>query len=183
MIKKLLLSLTAILSLSIASLAVAGTYPPKGWETDVFKALEKAKAEDKRILLNFTGSDWCRFCVMLEERVFATDTFKDYAKDELVLVFVDSPRGIELSDWQQTHNEALRIGFNVEGYPRVILLTPELHLSLVTGYQDLSPEEYVEHLKTDNLDDALTAEDQAEFSAEFSGFLDQVRGVLADIED
>lgn len=181
--KKLLLSLTAALSLSFAVVAHADTYPPKGWETDVFKALEKAKAEDKRILLNFTGSDWCGFCVALEERIFSKKEFKDYAEEELVLVFVDAPRGIELSEWQQTHNEALRIGFNIEGFPRIILLTPELHLSLVTGYQDLSPEDYVKHLKTDNLDNDLSAEDQAEFAAEFGGFLDQVKGMLASIEE
>ncbi|MCC5835458.1 MAG: thioredoxin family protein [Opitutales bacterium] len=180
--KKFLLSLTAVCSLSFAVLAQADTYPPKGWETDVFKAIEKAKEEDKRVLLKFTGSDWCGFCVALEERIFSKEAFKDYAEEELVLVFVDAPRGIELSEWQQTHNEALRIGFNVEGFPRVILLTPELHLSLVTGYQDVSPEDYVEHLKNDNLDDDLTSEDQAEFAAEFGGFLEQVKGMLATLE-
>lgn len=181
--KKFLLLLTAACALSFAAFVQADTYPPEGWGTDVFKAIEKAKAEDKRVLLKFTGSDWCGYCIALEDRIFSKEEFQDYAKDELVLVYVDSPRGIELSEWQQTHNEALRIGFNVEGFPRVILLTPELHLSLVTGYQDLSPEDYVEHLKTDTLDDSLSSEDQAEFAAEFGGFLEQVQGMLTSLEE
>ena len=59
-----------------------------GWMTDYKAALEKAKKENKKVLLNFSGSDWCGWCIKLDSEVFDTQVFKDYAKDNLILVFV-----------------------------------------------------------------------------------------------
>ncbi len=64
---------------------------PPGWTEDYAKAVEKAKTEKKNLLLDFTGSDWCGYCKALDKEVFATPQFKNWAKDNVVLVKVDFP--------------------------------------------------------------------------------------------
>lgn len=164
------------------STAFAESYPPKGWETNIFKAVAKAQQEDKKILLNFTGSDWCGYCIRLEENIFSKDEFQQYAENELVRVFIDFPRRKQIDEYQLIHNQALQSGFNVEGFPRIIVLEPDLRLSLITGYQNITPQEYVEHLRNSTIGDALSAEDNQQFAEEFKSFLAQVESALASIE-
>ena len=55
------------------------------WMTDAPKALAIAKAENKLVMLDFTGSDWCGWCIKLNKEVFSTPDFADYAAKNLVL--------------------------------------------------------------------------------------------------
>ena len=64
----------------------------EGWETNFKKALARAKAENKYVLLNFSGSDWCGWCTKLDKEVFSRQAFKDYARENLILVLLDFPR-------------------------------------------------------------------------------------------
>ncbi len=45
------------------------------WLTDYSKALEKAKTENKKVLMDFTGSDWCGWCMKLHKEVFSQKEF------------------------------------------------------------------------------------------------------------
>src|SRR3954465_7887205 len=63
------------------------------WQTDYAKALAKAKAENKRGPLDFTGSDWCGPCIELNKKVFSTKEFRAFADKNLIFVQVDYPRG------------------------------------------------------------------------------------------
>lgn len=92
------------------------------WMTDFEAAKAKAAAEQKPVLLNFTGSDWCPPCKYLHQNVFATDAFASYAKEELILVELDFPRRKVLPAEQQKQNAQLARAFNIGGYPTVILL-------------------------------------------------------------
>ena len=74
---------------AFAGSAVAGA--AAGWDDDYEKAVAQAKAEKKMVLLDFTGSDWCGWCIKLDKEVFSQPEFKDYAKENLVLVEVDFP--------------------------------------------------------------------------------------------
>src|SRR5207249_2695874 len=76
---------------SSAALAAAG------WTDDYEKALAQAKADKKIVLLDFTGSDWCPWCIKLDKEVYEKPKFKEYAKDNLVLVTVDFPNGKHLT--------------------------------------------------------------------------------------
>ncbi|GIX50040.1 MAG: hypothetical protein KatS3mg132_234 [Limisphaera sp.] len=92
------------------------------WLEDLPQALEKAKAEKKQVLVNFTGSDWCGFCIRLKKDVFDTREFAEYAEKNLVLVEVDFPRKKEQSKERKEANRKLQEKFNVEGFPTLVLL-------------------------------------------------------------
>jgi len=94
----------------------------EGWSTDLEKALEKAKAEKKSVLVEFTGSDWCPPCIAMRKNVFSKKEFVDAASKKFILVELDFPNGdAEL----KKKNEPLAEKYKIEGFPTVILLTPE----------------------------------------------------------
>jgi thioredoxin-related protein len=115
--------------------------------TDFELAQTKAKEENKSLLLDFTGSDWCGWCIKLKDEVFSKSAFKDYAKESLVLVELDFPRNKKQSAEVKKQNEALAQKFGVRGFPTLILLSPEGELIGKTGYRQGGAEAYVEHLK------------------------------------
>jgi thioredoxin-related protein len=119
MLKKLLLA-SLTLGLSLAATMAADLE----WKTDMTKALAEANAQKKAVLINFTGSDWCGFCIKLDNEVFSTETFQKYARENLVLVKADFPRRIELSAGQKKANEALKAKYAKEfqGYPTIVLV-------------------------------------------------------------
>ncbi len=115
--------------------------------TDFEAAQVKAKAENKPMLLDFTGSDWCGWCIKLDKEVFGEAAFKDYAAAELVLVELDFPRSKGQSAELKAQNEALAKQYGVRGFPTILLLSPDGELIEKTGYQRGGPEAYVEHIK------------------------------------
>lgn len=92
------------------------------WLTDLDKAKTQAAAEKKHVLINFTGSDWCGFCIKLQKEVFSTREFAEYAQKHLVLVEVDFPRKKEQSATLKAANKKLQEQYKVDGYPTLILL-------------------------------------------------------------
>ena len=127
----------------------AGAFASEGWETDFEKAKTKAKAEGKHILMDFSGSDWCGWCVKLDKEVFSQKAFKAYAKDNLVLVLADFPKDkSKQSEKLQKQNAALAKKYNIGGFPTVFILNPEGRLVAKTGYRPGGPEAYVEYIKT-----------------------------------
>ena len=96
------------------------------WPTDYEKALAKAKSENKRVLLDFTGSDWCGPCIQLSKTVFSTKEFRAYADKNLVFVEVDYPKGKRQSAELVKQNEKLAKQYKIEekGYPTIVLLDP-----------------------------------------------------------
>lgn len=133
----------------LAAVAVgAGAYASEGWETDFAKASAKAKAEGKHILIDFSGSDWCGWCVKLDKEVFSQAAFKDYAKENLVLVLADFPhdKSKQSAELQKQNNE-LKDKFGIRGFPTVFILNPEGKTVNKTGYQAGGPEAYVEYIK------------------------------------
>jgi protein disulfide-isomerase len=118
------------------------------WLTDVPKAIEKAKAEKKLVLLDFTGSDWCPPCKALHKNVLTSSEFESYASTNLVLVEVDFPRQKEQTEDLKTANKALAKKYKIEGYPTVILLSAEgKELSKAVGYGGAKPDEFIATLE------------------------------------
>ena len=96
------------------------------WITSVPDATAKAKKENKLILLDFTGSDWCGWCKKLDAETFSKSEFLDYAKKNLVLVTVDFPTPkVVMSDAQKAANNALKEKYKITGYPTLIATKPD----------------------------------------------------------
>lgn len=164
--------------LGLAHSIHASTYPPKGWVTNVFDAVKEAETSNKNIFIKFTGSDWCGFCKQLDAKVLKHKAFMDYAKDNLVLLYVDFPMNVDLDDWQALHNEYLKEIFGVQGYPQVVVLKPDLQLALITGYRDNTPEQYIKHLQEDNLSETISTEENKEIAAELTELFKVVKEEL-----
>lgn len=120
----------------------------EGWETDYEKAKELARTENKHILVDFTGSDWCGWCIKLNKEVFSQPAFQEYARKNLVLVVVDFPRKTPLSEEAQKKNRSLMAKYEVRGFPTLVILNPKGKEVARTGYRAGGPKAYVEHLKT-----------------------------------
>ena len=95
------------------------------WVTDLPVAQAQAKKENKLVLMNFTGSDWCGWCKKLQKEVFSTKEFEQYAKDNVVLVEIDFPDKKPQSQQLKAANEALQTKFNAEGYPTIVVLNKD----------------------------------------------------------
>ena len=89
------------------------------WYTDVIKANEISTATNKPLFAFFTGSDWCGWCHKLQANVFAKPEFIKWAKENVVLVELDFPRGKTLSPELTQQNASLQQTFQVTGYPTV----------------------------------------------------------------
>jgi thioredoxin-related protein len=145
---------------------VAGVDPEwrDKWETSFEKAKATALAENKDILMNFTGSDWCGWCIRLGNEVFQHEKFAEYAKKNLVLLELDFPRGFELEKSLQEQNNALQAQYGIEGFPSLLLLDGQGRAYAQTGYQPGGPLAYAEHLET--LRDFRKTRDEAFAAAE-----------------
>jgi protein disulfide-isomerase len=126
-------------------LAVTGLCTNAGaeWLTDYHAALDKANAEHKFVMLDFTGSDWCGWCMKLKAEVFDKPEFDAFAKENLVLVEVDFPQRKHLSAEQQAANDALARNFNIRGYPTILLLDASGNVVGHTGYMSGGPQAFI----------------------------------------
>jgi len=118
------------------------------WMTDLVKAQEKAKAEKKLVLVDFTGSDWCPPCRALHKNVFSSSEFDEFAKKNLVLVEVDFPRKKEQSEQLKKANRELAKKHEIDGYPTVIIFDSNgKQLDKKVGYSGASAKDYVAQLQ------------------------------------
>src|SRR5688572_21634910 len=132
------------LGLLLGFAAAQGFAGEGDWLTDLAKAQEKAKAEKKMVLVDFTGSDWCPPCKALHKNVLTSEEFKNFAKDNLVLVEIDFPRNKPQTPEQKSSNKELAKKYKVEGYPTVIVFdSAGKQLSKKVGYdQSVTASDY-----------------------------------------
>ncbi len=114
---------TALPGLVLTFTSIAAAKP--GWDDDYEKSLAKAKAEGKLVLLDFTGSDWCGWCMKLDDEVFSKNAFKQFAKHNLVLVELDYPNLKRLPKKVAEQNATLKTKYGVSGYPTIVLLSSD----------------------------------------------------------
>lgn len=95
------------------------------WVTDLPVAQAQARKENKLVLMNFTGSDWCGWCKKLQKEVFSTKEFEQYAKANVVLVEIDFPDKKPQTQQLKAANEALQGKFKAEGYPTIVVLNKD----------------------------------------------------------
>jgi len=96
------------------------------WQTDINKAMAISNKTKKPMLLFFTGSDWCGWCIRLQNEVLKTPEFTAWAKKNVVLVELDFPRRTPQSDAIRNQNAGIQQAFGVQGYPTVWFATSKL---------------------------------------------------------
>ncbi len=138
---RVLLGATAFLLLAVSP---ASAKP--GWLNDFKKAQEEAKSNKKLLLLDFTGSDWCGWCIRLDKEVFSKTEFKEYADKNLTLMEVDFPRGRKLSGIERAQNEELAKRFGIQGFPTIVVLDGEGQKVGELGYMPGGPTAFLAEL-------------------------------------
>ena len=111
--------------------------PPGGWHSDLAAAQAVAKNTNRPLVVVFSGSDWCRPCVVYEQEVFAQPAFAAYAANRLVLAHFDYPRlpQNQLSAAQTKRNAAAAAQLNREGdFPLAVIVSPQGRVLAKTGY-------------------------------------------------
>ncbi len=150
---------TLILVLALAQVACSSEAPKDLWTTDFAAAKKQAAAENKDLLLDFTGSDWCGWCIKLDEEVFSTDTFREAAATDFVPVKIDFPRQKQQSQEIKARNQELQERYGVQGFPTIYLADAQGRPYARTGYQEGGAEAYVAHL--DKLQQQRVERDEA----------------------
>ena len=141
--KRILFLLLTILSISCQMNTSTTTETEKIWLTNVNKAITLSEETGKPIFAFFTGKDWCSWCKKLERQILSQETFINYAKENLILLELDFPRGKR--DLPQKQIELAR-KFKIKGYPTVILMDASTNQLGRTGYEAMSPQQYIDHL-------------------------------------
>jgi protein disulfide-isomerase len=118
-----------------------------GWTTSYEEGQQDAKANNKLVLLDFTGSDWCGWCILLEREVFSKPQFKEYASKNLVLVELDFPQRKPMPDAIKMQNVKLARRFQVQGFPTIIVLNGDGQMVGELGYMKGGPEAYIKVLE------------------------------------
>lgn len=118
------------------------------WLTDYKTALATAKREKKIVLMDFTGSDWCGWCIKLRREVFDTPEFSRYAEDNLILLEVDFPQRKSQSEEVRRQNQDLMRQFNVEGFPTIIVLNADGKPIGQTGYVAGGAQRFIENINS-----------------------------------
>lgn len=126
------------------------------WHTDMSKAVQISMQEEKPVLLFFTGSDWCGWCIRLQKEVFKTEEFVKWANENVVLVELDFPKRTPQDDTVKMQNYQLQQLLQVKGYPTIWIVNPEktadnkINLNALgnTGYVAGGPEKWLEGANT-----------------------------------
>ena len=119
----------------------------QNWETDWKVATQKSKKNNRKLILVFSGSDWCIPCIKLEKEIWEEKSFMAYALENYVLLRADFPKRKKnaLSIQKQIHNDKLAERFNAGGYfPLVVVISPEEKVLGQLGYEKSTPEKYIE---------------------------------------
>ena len=122
--KKLFLSLFG-LCCGASLFAAAGSTTPEGWTNDFAAARKESEKTGRPILLLFTGSDWCPYCVKLKKNTLDKADFKKYAAEKLILVYIDFPSRVELPAALKKQNAELAKKYEADGFPTTVILSPD----------------------------------------------------------
>lgn len=141
-------SFITLLSLMLSALVLHAA-ESADWSEDYAASLEQAKSEDRPVLLLFTGSDWCPPCQYMEKNVFSSDTFSDYASENLVLVKLDFLRRTPQDAAIRDQNAELAEQYDIMAFPTMFVLSPEGEiLNKTMGANPRTPEDFVAMLKS-----------------------------------
>jgi thioredoxin-related protein len=111
-----------LLTLMACGLVARAAAAETAWLDSVPMAMVRANKENKIILLDFTGSDWCGWCQELVGDTFSRREFMDYARRNLILVEVDFPMHKAQPAELKAANNALKKQYGVRGFPSIVVI-------------------------------------------------------------
>jgi thiol-disulfide isomerase/thioredoxin len=120
------------------------------WTMDLDAATKLAKEKQLPMLLNFTGSDWCGWCKLMDESVYAKKEWQDYAATKLVLVTVDFPQGENIVPKEfVARNGRLQEQFKIQGYPTYVLVESDgsTEIERLGAGQDKTPKSFITEIE------------------------------------
>ena len=133
---------------TVIGFAIATSAQTKpGWLSDYKKAQQEAKANNKLVLLDFTGSDWCGWCIKLDKEVFSKPEFKDYANKNLVLMEADFPRAKAQAVGLKKQNQELAQQYQIQGFPTIIVLNGDGQKIGELGYMEGGATSFIAELE------------------------------------
>jgi thioredoxin-related protein len=97
------------------------------WYTDVKEAIKVSNKKKKPLLLFFTGSDWCGWCIRLQKEVLKTPEFTKWADKNVILVELDFPRRTEQPEAIKTQNNELQQVFGIQGFPTIFFANAKVN--------------------------------------------------------
>ena len=119
---------------------------PGRWTMDFDAARKYAARHGLPMLLNFTGSDWCGWCKVMDDSVFINEEWTEFATDSVVLVTIDFPRGAHIvpTKWKE-RNSMLKKQFGVRGYPTYVVVAPDgaTKLGHLVANRGKTPESFI----------------------------------------
>ncbi|MEZ4828891.1 MAG: thioredoxin family protein [Bacteroidia bacterium] len=132
------------------SLTPPAAHTTPEWHTDYNTALHAAQQQNRPILMVFSGSDWCKPCIILKKKVLSSPEFLHYASDNLILLYVDFPRykKNKPSDSIMAQNAALAEKYNPEGgFPYTVIINSMEEVIAATEFSTSLPDAYIQHIK------------------------------------
>ena len=121
------------------------------WLHNFEEAKTLAAKYDKKILMYFSGSDWCKPCILLKKEILETEAFLTFAKENLILLEVDFPQKKKnrLSKEQMESNEALAERYNLQGaFPLIVVTDHNGRVLGNSGYQKNTVSEYIDQIQS-----------------------------------
>lgn len=117
------------------------------WHDSFEVAQQKSRETGKPILVDFTGSDWCGWCIKLKKHVFETAEFETWAHENVVLLELDFPHHSRQNAAIKAQNERLQEKYKVSGFPTVLILSPDGHVQAKMGYEK-DPHQWIGSLES-----------------------------------
>jgi len=113
------------------------------WEINPHYAFDRAQREQRPLMLLFTGV-WNTQAMALSQEVFATKSFNNFVKENLVVCFLNYPRNY--SDAPDALRK-IKDRFKVKGYPNVLIFNPNGEVERgIRGYRTGRPIDYFNEL-------------------------------------
>lgn len=114
------------------------------WLNSYEAAVTKSRETGKPIFAFFTGSDWCKYCSLMDEQILNTVTFANWSKENVVLLELDFPRNKQLEEPIARQNEELKNKYRISGFPTILFLMPDGTPVLQAGYHKVTAEQWIE---------------------------------------
>ncbi len=143
----IVLLLTGLTISAQSSYKITDPVQSEGWSNNAEEVFNISKEKGSPILMNFTGSDWCKWCIKIKKEIFDTPEFKEWVKENNVeLLELDFPRRLPQTDVLKSQNASLAKEMQVRGYPTIFII--HNGKAIKTGYVAGGPENWIKSVES-----------------------------------